>query len=103
MTTRKKRKTTGSRRGGYDYMDLLLDFRLTDKDTDWMDLAACKNMDTDKFFFHHAGRQQIKGVVEICNQCPVRERCRDWAVTNEITYGIWGGLTPNQRRQYWHY
>ena len=31
-------------------------------------------------------------------QCPVRQPCLDYAITNRITHGIWGGLTERERR-----
>jgi len=34
----------------------------------------------------------------ICAQCPVREPCLDYAVSNGIVHGIWGGLSERERR-----
>lgn len=36
----------------------------------------------------------------VCRTCPVREKCLDFAVKNNMKYGIWGGLNPVQRRRY---
>jgi predicted unusual protein kinase regulating ubiquinone biosynthesis (AarF/ABC1/UbiB family) len=30
--------------------------------------------------------------------CPVRQPCLDYAISNRITNGIWGGLTERERR-----
>ena len=30
--------------------------------------------------------------------CPVRQPCLDYAVTNRIVHGVWGGLTERERR-----
>ena len=35
---------------------------------------------------------------QVCAACPVRQPCLDYAITNRITYGIWGGLTERERR-----
>jgi hypothetical protein len=35
---------------------------------------------------------------QVCAQCPVRQRCLEFAVSNRIVYGIWGGLTGPERR-----
>ena len=34
----------------------------------------------------------------VCARCPVREPCLDYAITNRIVYGVWGGLTGRERR-----
>jgi hypothetical protein len=33
-----------------------------------------------------------------CEACPVRKACGEWADVNNETYGVWGGLTPMERR-----
>lgn len=33
----------------------------------------------------------------ICMQCPVREMCLEYAMTNGETWGVWGGFTRAQR------
>ena len=30
--------------------------------------------------------------------CPVLEPCREYALTSEEIYGVWGGLGENERR-----
>lgn len=34
----------------------------------------------------------------ICDDCPVKQQCLDWALENNERYGIWGGATPRERR-----
>jgi hypothetical protein len=36
---------------------------------------------------------------EICNRCPIRNPCADFAISTNEAYGIWGGLTPGEREQ----
>lgn len=36
----------------------------------------------------------------ICGLCPVQDECLTWAINNNETQGIWGGLTYNERRGY---
>ena len=62
----------------------------------WRELAACRGADLDVFF---PGRGQSAGPArQVCAACPVRQRCLDYAITNRITYGVWGGLTGRERR-----
>jgi hypothetical protein len=35
---------------------------------------------------------------QVCATCPVRQPCLDYAISNRITHGIWGGLTERERR-----
>ena len=35
---------------------------------------------------------------EICFECPVREECLQDALVSNMQFGIWGGLTPQERR-----
>lgn len=33
----------------------------------------------------------------LCQSCPRMDECREFAVSNKIRYGVWGGLTPHER------
>ena len=35
---------------------------------------------------------------QVCAACPVRQQCLDYAITNRIVHGIWGGLSERERR-----
>lgn len=37
----------------------------------------------------------------ICRDCPIIEICKDYAITARETYGIWGGLDPSERAQFY--
>lgn len=36
---------------------------------------------------------------EICAACPIREECLAHALANKERFGMWGGLTPIERRR----
>jgi hypothetical protein len=62
----------------------------------WRDLAACRGTDLNLFF---PGRgQSAEPARQVCGACPVRQPCLDYAITNAITHGIWGGLIERERR-----
>ncbi len=47
----------------------------------------------------YPGRGETAGPArQVCAQCPVRQQCLEFAVSNRIVYGIWGGLTGPERR-----
>jgi len=35
---------------------------------------------------------------QLCSQCPVQNLCLEYAIVAEETFGVWGGLTPRERR-----
>jgi WhiB family redox-sensing transcriptional regulator len=62
----------------------------------WRDLAACRGADLEVFF---PGRGETAGPARrVCAACPVRQQCLDYAISNRIVHGIWGGLTERERR-----
>jgi hypothetical protein len=62
----------------------------------WRELAACRGTDLNLFF---PGRgESAEPARQVCAACPVRQPCLDYAVSNAITDGIWGGLTERERR-----
>jgi WhiB family redox-sensing transcriptional regulator len=62
----------------------------------WRELAACRGADLNLFF---PERGESAGPARrVCAACPVREPCLDYAITNRISHGIWGGLTERERR-----
>ena len=62
----------------------------------WRELAACRGTELEVFF---PGRGESAGPArQVCAACPVRQPCLDYAITNRISHGIWGGLTERERR-----
>jgi WhiB family transcriptional regulator, redox-sensing transcriptional regulator len=62
----------------------------------WREQAACRGTDLNLFF---PGRGESAGAAQqVCARCPVRQPCLDYAISNAITQGIWGGLTERERR-----
>jgi len=62
---------------------------------DWRAHRACKDVDTAVFFPQN--RTGVVAARKICAECPVRWECLNYAVCNQIQYGIWGGTSENQR------
>ena len=62
----------------------------------WRELAACRGAELNLFF---PERGESAGPARrVCSACPVREPCLDYAISNRIVHGIWGGLTERERR-----
>jgi WhiB family redox-sensing transcriptional regulator len=60
--------------------------------------------DYPHLFVHASRKTPLKETVEDakrhCARCPVREACRDYAIANDETDGVWGGLTADERAAY---
>jgi WhiB family transcriptional regulator, redox-sensing transcriptional regulator len=68
----------------------------------WRAAGACLTADPDLFFPISAkGRaeKQVAKAKTICAGCQVRRECLEFAVAQELTYGIWGGTTPEDRQR----
>lgn len=70
---------------------------LKNGDTGWQQLALCAETDPDAFFPEEGGSQRIPK--NICKDCPVRVRCLEYAIRNNETHGVWGGLSPSERQK----
>lgn len=68
----------------------------------WIALGACSDADPEIFFpegsFGRGGVQLTIEAKRICNGCPVRTECLEYALEAEIDHGLWGGMTPSDRR-----
>lgn len=65
----------------------------------WADRGACRTNDPDLFFPLAPSAEQEARAKAICAGCPVLVECRDHAVRVGEPDGIWGGLTPQERRR----
>lgn len=67
----------------------------------WSDQAQCKGTDVEMFFSDVGTKSQLRFKVlrakEICSSCPVRVECLRHSVEHQEEYGIWGGLTAQER------
>jgi len=69
-------------------------------DTSWHRLGACTKEDSELFFhpMNESGpakAKRIAAAVDICQACPVLERCRTENMHEQ--FGIWGGLSEEER------
>jgi WhiB family transcriptional regulator, redox-sensing transcriptional regulator len=69
-------------------------------DVPWWHRAACRGHQIDLFF--PAGdtspyAAQIKEAKAICARCPVHAECLQYALRRPEKYGIWAGLTEQER------
>lgn len=62
----------------------------------WVTQAECRGLNTDIFFSTHP--KAIETAKSVCRDCPVQAACLEEAMaTEDSRYGIYGGLTPDER------
>jgi WhiB family transcriptional regulator, redox-sensing transcriptional regulator len=68
-------------------------------DFDWLDYAACGELDLEvDDFFTGPGHPIASPVLEACRSCPVRRDCLTHAYKSGAISGYFGGVSPGQRR-----
>ncbi len=70
----------------------------------WSDNGSCREADPLLFFHPQNERGSARGRRErsaklICMQCTVRIECADYAVRAREPYGVWGGLSEDDRER----
>ena len=63
----------------------------------WQADALCAQTDPEAFFPEKGG--STRDAKRVCNECPVREACLEYAMENDERFGIWGGLSERERRR----
>jgi len=66
--------------------------------------ANCRNIENPDIFFpvskeDEANSLQVTQV--ICGNCMNRKECLEFALSEQIPYGIWAGTSPSQRKLLW--
>ncbi|CAM5366586.1 Transcriptional regulator WhiB [Streptomyces avidinii] len=70
---------------------------------EWQSQAACRELGSARFF-HPSGErgeereERDAAAKRICAGCPVREACLEHALRTREPFGVWGGLTEEERR-----
>jgi WhiB family redox-sensing transcriptional regulator len=68
----------------------------------WQEQSNCKNVDSDLFFLEPLLRGKQKREKErkakaICKGCPVVNECLRHAMKTPEYFGVWGGMTADER------
>ena len=71
--------------------------------TDWHDSAHCRGEAGRDFYPPFGGERKRERVAReqraktVCAACPVRSQCLEHAILSGERYGVWGGLTFDER------
>jgi len=70
-------------------------------DYTWRNDAICRDTDPDLFFPIGTTGQallQIDRAKQVCDECPVKVKCLEFALETNQDSGIWGGTSEEERR-----
>ncbi len=69
---------------------------------DWRSQALCSDEANTKLFFPVGvtglAEIQIEDAKAVCQGCPVKAACLEFAITTNQEYGVWGGTSEDERR-----
>lgn len=73
---------------------------------DWQLRGSCRGTDSDLFFHPEGERGQARtsreeAAKEVCLHCPVCKLCREHALRVHEPYGVWGGMTEEEREEHY--
>lgn len=66
-------------------------------DAEWMARGRCATEPPEKFF--PSDGVGVDRARRICEGCPVKEPCLEYALRNRIEHGVWGGHSERSRRR----
>jgi WhiB family redox-sensing transcriptional regulator len=69
---------------------------------DWQFAGLCRDL-SPEIFFHPEGergsarRVRDQNAKQVCKDCPVLLQCRSHALAAREPYGVWGGMSEDER------
>lgn len=72
---------------------------------EWQERGKCHGIDNPEIFFLPYGarmaekRRLEKAAKDFCVGCPVISECLSYALQTNEQFGVWGGLTPEERNR----
>lgn len=63
---------------------------------DWRSRGVCAQVGGDTWFPERGG--STTEAKKVCQGCPVKDECLEWAISNDERFGVWGGVSERERR-----
>ncbi|HAM03835.1 MAG TPA: WhiB family transcriptional regulator [Acidimicrobiaceae bacterium] len=70
---------------------------MTDMEAEWMERGKCRDLDPATFF--PSDGIGVQAAQRICSDCPVKSPCLEYALSNRVDHGVWGGTSERERRR----
>lgn len=64
---------------------------------EFMNQGECKQYPPEMFF--PSDGAGVTAAQRVCGGCAVRQECLEYALENNIDYGVWGGASERERRK----
>ncbi|WP_173265781.1 WhiB family transcriptional regulator [Streptomyces pacificus] len=68
---------------------------MADRALSWQENALCAQVGPD--FFFPAPGSSTREAKELCGACEGRTACLEYALANDERFGVWGGLSEEER------
>jgi WhiB family transcriptional regulator, redox-sensing transcriptional regulator len=64
------------------------------------DIPPCQTTDPEIWFSddQEGSGTHYRLAKQLCAECPVADLCLEYSLASEEQFGVWGGLTPRERR-----
>lgn len=97
----------------HESMQSAVEFSMGHDYPSWHNDARCKDQPQETFFGNEQDEttskrhrpmltmSEVRKAVAICDRCPVRKMCLEFALVNHEEYGVWGGTTGRDRQRWW--
>lgn len=63
---------------------------------DWMEDALCIEVGVVEFYPEKG--ESAREAKKVCTACEVQSECLEFAMAHDDPWGVWGGLSPHERR-----
>lgn len=63
----------------------------------WRQHSACRGVEPD--IFYPPSDEEAEIAKAVCDACPVRQPCLEYALASRERDGVWGGATEKERRR----
>lgn len=65
----------------------------------WRLLGRCRGSSPEIFYPSPDDDSEAELAKAVCEGCPVRQPCLEFALNTREKHGVWGGLTERERRR----
>lgn len=65
----------------------------------WRSRSACRGLPSDMFVSAELmSNDEEDAAKRVCTECAVTADCLSYSIVNAVRFGVWGGLTGEERR-----
>ncbi len=80
-----------------DYPSTDQDLFASEFEYEWMVHGKCRGADPSAFF--PSDGTGVERAQRVCDSCPVKVECLEYALEHRIEHGVWGGASERERRR----